>query len=150
MAFACPHCGSHNFSFGEVLRHSMRLSGPRAPLVCARCGRRSYVGLRGRNAALALTILAVAFVSSFPSPFSETLFSRFEAPWPAVIRAQIWSAGILLSFGLFMFGAPLERLDDEQSVEARFTAWGHWVRLLFLSVLLLWMFLIGRGLAYAS
>jgi hypothetical protein len=149
MAFKCPHCGAPYFSFGEVLQHGIRLSGDRAPLLCARCQRGSYISLRGRNAKLALAILVVAFIASFPSPLSDAILGSLQRPWTAIVRATIWAAAIWLSLGIFVYGAPLCALEVGRPLQPTFTLSWRLSRLAFMLILLFWMYVVWRGLANA-
>ena len=127
----------------------MRLAGPSAPMICARCKRGSYVALTGRNAVFALIVLIGAFVVSFPSPLSDAIFGSLQRPWPAVVRAQVWSMAILLSLGVFMYRGPLTKVEEGRPLGQSFGLGGRLARLAFLSLLLFWMYIVWRGLMNA-
>ena len=127
----------------------MRLAGDRAPLICTRCQRGSYVSLRGRNAKFALVVLVIAFIASFPSPLSDAILGSLHRPWAAFVRATIWAAAIWLSLGIFMYGAPLRALDDGRPLQPTFGLSWRLSRLAFMLILLLWMYVVWRGLINA-
>jgi hypothetical protein len=137
MAIACPHCNGQYLPLGEVFANGAALLGARAPLRCPHCEGLSYVRLVGRNAALALAVLLVGVVLSYPSPISSTLVAPFSATYSGVIRADIWALAFLIAFAIFIFGSPLQKVDGRTHASPR--SMGRFLgTMAFLSSLLLY------------
>src|SRR5438046_7679400 len=145
----CPHCGAPYYSTGQVFMHALGLLGPLAPLKCPRCQKLSYVSLSGRNAVLALAILVAAVVASVPSSISNSLFAGIKHPWSAIFRLEIWAISVLIAYSAFAFANPLQALYGDYRVSPRLGAWARVARFLFSALIVLWGYVLYRGLTNA-
>jgi len=55
----------------------------------------------------------------------------------------------LIAYSVFAFANPLQELDDGYHVSPRFGAWARVARLLFSALIVLWGYVLYRGLANA-
>jgi hypothetical protein len=143
MAVACPHCSGRYVPVRELFPNGAGLLAARAPLRCAKCGGLSYVGLTGRNAGGALSILAIGFALTFPSPVSRALVSGFSGTIAGFIRADIWAIAVLLALLVHVFGAPLKMVEG--NAPAPRNIWAFLGTMAFLGLLLLYGYYLIRS-----
>jgi hypothetical protein len=116
MNVACPHCRGRYLPLGEVWFNGASLMGARSPLRCPGCGGLSHARFIGRNAAIAVALLLVGVVLSYPSAISNALLARVPQYEAAAIRVDIWALAFLAASSTFGFAAPLHKMEGADSV----------------------------------
>ena len=141
----CPHCSSP-MPFGAMLLHGMMLGGSRYQATCPKCHGASYLPRDRRNILWPLTILALGLVTSLPSPLTDSYLSSLSREWAAIVRAEIFAITTLSAFALFVFAGRLTALRATPEISAVRAVQGRIVILAFQVSMLLWMFIMIRGL----
>lgn len=62
---------------------------------------------------MALAILLLGVVLSYPSPISDALVALFSRTNSGVIRADVWAIAFVSAFGIFIFGSPLQKVEAD-------------------------------------
>jgi hypothetical protein len=131
---------------GAVLLHAMLLGGSRYRVTCPNCHRDGYLARDRQNVLWPLTVLALGLITSLPSPLSDSYLSSLSREWAAIVRAEIWAITTLTAFALFAFGGRLTPLPAAPEMSAGHVVRGRIVILAFQVSMLLWMYVMFRGL----
>jgi hypothetical protein len=145
----CPHC-SAAIPAKFLLSHSAMLGGSWPPLRCTVCNGISYRDRTGHGAIIAICLLVVAFLFSYPSIFSNHVWSSLSPLLVAIVRTVIWSFSVLSAYSIFSFVGSLVPIDSDANMRTLFNPRSYLLSWVFRAGMLWWMYVIYRELIKVS
>jgi hypothetical protein len=105
----------------------------------------SCVALEGTNAFLALAILLLGFLITYPSALTENLLSEISKSTLSMLRLAIWAIAVIAAFAVFVFAGPLKKIESNNIVSGQRYFWFALVRYALPVFLLLHFYVLYRA-----